>query len=174
MKLILKISLAAAIIFGTATWADWQLQEENWYGVTIDGAKSGWVKEVIETDGNLIRTSKTQEMTLSRGGIVISIKMATEFIETSDGKPVSVKSTQEAMGQSSETTWVFKKDNIEMTSIAGGTPILKAIDLPESNWLTPREVRRLFLSKLKDGVDEITYQTMSPEIGPKVVTIMMK
>ena len=117
MKLILKISLAAAIIFGTATWADWQPQEENWYGVTIDGAKSGWVKEVIETDGNLIRTSKTQEMTLSRGGIVISIKMSTEFIETADGVPVSVKSTQEAMGQSSETTWVFKKDNIEMTSI---------------------------------------------------------
>ena len=174
MKLILKISLAAAFIFGTATWADWQPQEENWYGVTIDGAKSGWAKEVIETDVNLIRTSKTQEMTLSRGGIVISIKTSTEFIETADGAPVSVKSTQEAMGQSSETTWVFKKDNIEMTSVAGGTPILKAIDLPESNWLTPQGVRRLFVSKLKDGVDEITYQTMSPEIGPKVVTIMMK
>jgi hypothetical protein len=85
-----------------------------------------------------------------------------------------VKSTQEAMGQSSETTWIFKKETIEMTSIAGGTPILKAIDLPDSNWLTPQGVRRLFVSKLQDGVDEITYQTMSPEIGPTVVTIMMK
>ena len=114
MQLILKVSLAVAIVFGTATWADWQPQEENWYGVTIDGDKSGWAKELVETDGNLIRTSMSQEMTLSRGGIVISIKMATEFIETSDGKPVSVKSTQEAMGQSSETTWIFKKETIEI------------------------------------------------------------
>ena len=88
MKLILKISLAVAIIIGTTTWADWQPQEENWYGVTIDGDKSGWAKELVEIDGNLIRTSKTQEMTLSRGGIVISIKISTEFIETADGAPV--------------------------------------------------------------------------------------
>jgi hypothetical protein len=174
MKLIPKLFIVVAIFIGTTAWADWQTQEENWYGVTIDGDKSGWAKEVVAVEDDLIRTSKTQEMTLSRGGIVISIKIATEFIETSDGKPVSVKSTQEAMGQTSETTWVFKKDNIEMTSVAGGTPILKAIDLPDTNWLTPQGVRSLFVSKLKDGVDEITYQTMSPELGPKVVTILMK
>ena len=174
MKLILKVFLAVAIIIGTTTWADWQPREESWYGVTIDGVKSGWAKEIVEVEDDLIRTSKTQEMTLSRGGIVISIKISTEFIETVDGNPVSVKSTQEAMGQSSETTWVFKNDTIEMTSIAGGSPILKAIDLSDTNWLTPQGVRSLFVSKLKDGVDEITYQTMSPELGPKVVTILMK
>ena len=174
MKLFLKLFIAVALAFGTTAWADWQSQEEHWYGVTIDGAKSGWMKEVIETDGDVIRTVKTQEMTLSRGGIVISINLTTEFIETTEGTPVSVRSTQEAMGQSSETTWRFKKDNIEMTSIAGGTPVLKAIELPDSNWLTPQGVRKLFVSKLKENVNKMTYQTMSPELGPKVVTIMMK
>lgn len=174
MKLIRKITLAVFILLGTTAWADWQTQEEHWYGVTIDGAKSGWAKEVIETDVGTIRTVKTQEMTLSRGGIVISIHITTEFIETTEGAPVSVRSVQEAMGQSSETTWIFKKDNIEMTSIAGGAPILKAIELPKTKWLTPQGVRKMFVSKLKDGVDEITYQTMSPELGPKVVTILMK
>lgn len=172
MNLILKLLLVVTV-FATTTWADWQTQEEHWYGVTIDGAKSGWAKEVVEVEDNLLRTTKTQEMTLSRGGMVISIKITSEFIETNEGVPITVKSIQEAMGQSSETRWVFKKDNIEMTSIAGGKPILKSIDLPDTEWLTPQSVRRLFVSKLKDGVDEITYQTMSPELGPKVVTILM-
>ncbi len=174
MKLIHNLSLVLAIVIGTTVCADWQSQEEHWYGVSIDGAKSGWAKEVIETDGDLIRTMKSQEMTLSRGGVAISIHITTEFIETTDGTPVSVRSVQEAMGQSGETTWVFKKDNIEMTSIAGGTPILKAIELPDTKWLTPQGVRKLFVSKLKEDVNEITYQTMSPELGPKVVTILMK
>ena len=61
-----------------------------------------------------------------------------------------------------------------MTSVAGGKPILKTIDLPDTKWLTPQSVRRLFVSRLKSEADEIVYQTMSPELGPKVVTIMMK
>lgn len=173
MKLILRLLLLVATFIGTSTWADWQTQDEHWYGMTIDGAKSGWENVVLETDGDLLRTTNSGQMTISRDGIVISIKVTSQFVETEEGVPVSVKSVQEAMGQSSETTWVFKKDNIEMTSIAGGKPILKTIPLPDAVWLTPQAVKRMFLSKINEGATEITYQTMSPELGPKAVTIMM-
>ena len=62
MKLILRLLLLVATFIGTSTWADWQTQDEHWYGVTIDGAKSGWASETLDTDGELLRKTLKQEM----------------------------------------------------------------------------------------------------------------
>ena len=42
MKLIHKLSFLLTILISSASFADWTIQEDNWYGVSIDGAKAGW------------------------------------------------------------------------------------------------------------------------------------
>lgn len=155
--------------------ADWTVQEEHWYSVTIDGVKSGWAHEVVEVEGETgdLKTEKMQTMTLSRGGMELTIAVTTSFIESAEGKPISVSSTQEAMGSSQTTSWKFVDGTIEMTTAAGGQPIVKKVPLPKEPWLTPQAVKRLFMKKMNESVSAITYQTMSPELGPAVITVVM-
>jgi hypothetical protein len=175
MKLMIKRSALIILSISSALFADWTIQEDNWYSITIDGVKSGWAHETVEveSDTNNVKSVKTQEMTLSRGGIEISISVTTTFTETADGKPISVQSTQEAMGQIQELLWKFNDSSIEMTSVAGGEPIVKIIPMPEGKWLTPQTVRRMFEKKMKEGASAITYQTITPELGPSLLTVMM-
>ena len=175
MKLIPKFFLVLSICISTVASADWATQQEYWYGVAIDGAKSGWAHETVEIEsesGNL-KTSKVQNMTLSRGGMEISILVTSSFIESADGKPISADTTQEAMGQSQTNNWVFGDTKLTMTTEAGGDPIIKTIPLPEAKWLTPQAVRRMFTKKMEDGANTMTYQTMAPELGPTVITVVM-
>ncbi|MBC8201594.1 MAG: transglutaminase domain-containing protein [Planctomycetes bacterium] len=175
MKRIYKLTLLLTLCFTVATFGDWIAQEDNWYNVLIDGAKSGWAHEVVEVDSETknIKSSKVQNMTLSRGGMEISIRVTSSFVETEDGKPISVHSTQEAMGMVQDTIWEFGDEELKMTTVAGGTPIVKTVPLPKENWLTPQSVKRMFTQKMATGANAITYQTMAPELGPSVITVVM-
>ena len=175
MNLIKKITLLVVLCFSTVAIADWTTQEDNWYSVTIDGAKAGWAHEVIEVESETqeIKSTKVQNMTLSRGGMEISISVSSSFVETKEGKPISVNSTQEAMGMVQETIWEFGEEELKMTTVAGGAPIVKTVPLPKEKWLTPQAVKRMFIQKMAAGTNAITYQTMAPELGPTVITVVM-
>lgn len=163
------------LLFSSACFADWTAQDDYWYSVTIDGVKSGWAHEVVEVDSETknVRSSKEQNMTLSRGGMEISITVSSSFLETADGKPLSVESFQEAMGMVQTTKWVFSDTSLEMTTEAGGTPIVKQVPLPKKSWLTPQAVNRMFKEEIASGATSITYKTMTPELGPSVITVVM-
>ena len=158
-----------------ALLADWTTTEDNWYSVSIDGAKAGWAHEIVEVESetNTIKSTKVQNMTLSRDGMEISISVSSSFVESQDGKPISVHSTQEAMGMVQETIWEFGEEELKMTTVAGGDPIVKTVPLPKEKWLTPQSVKRMFIQKMAVGTNAITYQTMAPELGPTVITVVM-
>ena len=175
MKMIHKLIVLLSIALSSATFADWNTLEDHWYSVSIDEAKSGWAHELVEVEdgtGNL-KTTKVQTIALSRAGFEITITVNSTFLESAEGKPISVETSQNAMGQIQKTSWIFQGDTIRTTTEAGGTPIVKDVPLPKENWLTPQAVKRLFVKKMQEGANAITYQTMSPELGPSVVTVVM-
>ena len=65
MKLIKKITLLrSTLLLSTVAIADWTTQEDNWYSVTIDGAKSGWAHELVievESETQHIKSTKVQK-----------------------------------------------------------------------------------------------------------------
>ena len=171
-KTINLIALTLCFVTSIAT-AEWKIVSEHWYGVTIDGAKSGHVHQIYEQKDFELRSTNVQEMTLSRAGIELQIKVNTIFTETVDGKPVSVVTTQEAMGQVSKTTWLFKGGKIMIISEAGGEPVQKIVDAPEKIWLTPNAVNRFFVEQMREDKPIISYVTMSPELGLNPVTVVL-
>ena len=175
MKLVHKFTALLILVITSVTFADWTTTEDNWYSVTIDGMKSGWAHEIVEVDSETknIKSTKVQNMTLSRGGMEITIVVSSSFTETAEGKPISVESFQEAMGMVQETKWKFIGDSIETTTAAGGAPIVKTIANPTAPWLTPQAVKRMFTKKMNANLNDITYQTMTPELGPGVITVVM-
>ena len=78
---MIRKALLFVLILTTVAFADWETVEDHWYGLTIAGAKSGWMHSTIEQDGSLIRTTSTQQLEISRGGMVIEIEVSTEFVE---------------------------------------------------------------------------------------------
>ena len=170
---MIRKALLFVLLLTSISVADWQTIEDDWYGLTISEAKSGWLHITLEEDGDLLRSTSTQQLELSRGGIVIEIEVVNEFVETKKGKPISVHTMQEAMGQVSESTWKFMDTEIEMTSIAGGTPVTKKMPMPKGDWMTPQVVAQYIKEELAKGVSTIAYQTLSPELGPTVVTFVL-
>ena len=73
------VCLTVLFSSSAVTFADWAVISEHWYGVTIDGAKSGWASKILEEDDQFYRTSETQNMTLSRAGIELEISQAFQF-----------------------------------------------------------------------------------------------
>lgn len=175
MKLLRNVHIITFLVFFALGSASFGQLEDSWYSVSIDGSKAGWAHDTVEVDsetGNII-SSKVQNMTLSRGGINISIAVTSTFTETKEGKPISVNTSQEAMGQVQETSWEFGVDTLTMTTVAGGQPIIKKVPLPKNGWLTPGAVRKMFRKKMSEGATAITYRTMSPELGPTTITVVM-
>ena len=150
-----------------------ELISEAWYAVFIDGVKSGWSSQLVYSNQDQYKTSLEQHMTLSRGGINISIAVSSDFLETHVGVPVQINTSQEALGQVSKSSWTFKGNEIMMVSEAGGDPIVKTIPAPPQSWLTPQAVKRMFVEKMNDSQPLITYTRMSPELGPKPVAVVM-
>jgi hypothetical protein len=170
---MIRKALFFVLILTSISVADWQTIEDDWFGLTISDAKSGWLHVTLEEDGNFYRSTSTQKMELSRAGVVMEIEVVHEFIETKDGKPVSAHSFQEAMGQVGESTWKFTDTEIEITSVAGGVPITKKIPMPKGVWMTPRVVDRHLKEQFANEVSTIVYQTLTPELGPKIITIVL-
>jgi hypothetical protein len=175
MKLIHKLTALFTLVISSVAFSDWTTTEDNWYSITIDGMKSGWAHDIVEVDSETknIKSTKVQNMKLSRGGMEITIVVSSSFLETADGNPISVESTQEAMGMLQETRWKFLGETIEMTTEAGGNPVVKTIAMPKAPWLTPQAVKRMFTKQMNENRNDITYQTMTPELGPGVITVVM-
>ncbi len=170
---MIRKALLFVLVLTSVSFADWQTIEDDWYGLTIADAKSGWLHITLEEDGSLYRSTSTQQLELSRGDTVIEIEVVNEFVETKGGKPVSVRTVQEAMGQVSESNWKFTDTEIEMTSVAGGAPITTKSPMPKGDWMTPRVVHRYFKEQLTKGASTIAYQTLSPELGPTIITVVL-
>jgi transglutaminase-like putative cysteine protease len=145
-------------------------EKERWYVVEMFGGKAGWMQAVEKEEGERITTSSRMKFSLSRGEAGVSIAIETEFVETLDGKPVSMKSVQKtgAMGITQEYT--FQADGIELVSGQAGTTTKKRLPLPEGAWLPPAAAERYVQQRFKSGAKEIVVRTMDPSNGPTVVT----
>ena len=172
MTLMRNVMLSILLLAGPAT-ADWELLEDRWYTMEMMGSRAGWVHEVIERDGDRIRSSATNKLTMSRGADEMVIEVEAWFIETANGEPISSSTTQSVAGQSTRKEWLFGEDGITVKSDDGVRKMETIVPNPEGVWLTPFAVKRFVEERMESDAKDITFRTMSMEIGPKAMTIMM-
>lgn len=151
------VALAALALAAPATLAE---PEERWYVVTLEGERSGWMKETVETapDGD-IRTTTEMTFKLARMGQEIELSVLLGFLETAEGEPVSALSKQE-MGVAGSTTirYRFRDDDVEVrTRTAFGGESTTIAPVPDGQWLTPAETARYVEARLEAGADVIEH-----------------
>jgi hypothetical protein len=154
----------------TTAPTEWKTLDENWYIMEIGGARVGWTCSITESDGSRFRSIDRSQIQMNRGDVIVSIKSDSAFVETADGKPVSMEYTQDTSSQVMHTIWEFEGDHVMSIATQGGREVKKKNPAPSGQWLTPAAADRYGKKQMKAGEGEVVIRTLSPETGLQVIT----
>lgn len=146
---------------------------ERFYAVEMMGGRAGWMhaKETTAPDGTITGDSVVQ-FSLKRGRVSMDIRMESQFVETAEGEPVSMRSFQRMAKIPMETRYTFTPDGVRVVSIQGAAdPIEKLEPLPEGEWLTPAAAERFVKARRAAGVKSVTVRTIDPSVGLTPVVV---
>lgn len=139
---------------------------DRWYVLEMMGGRAGWMhSRRTEAEGRITSESE-MNLSIKRGTLDLVIKIETQFVETADGKPVSMRSVRNMSSMDVVEDYVFKDDGIEVTTKQAGTPPLVSKQAkPEGVWLTPAAAERFVRQRYKSGAKEIEVRTIDPSTG---------
>ncbi|MCC6676246.1 MAG: lasso peptide biosynthesis protein [Phycisphaerales bacterium] len=143
---------------------------DRWYTVSMGGQRAGWMHARQETREDLITTGGEMTLSIKRDAIEISISIASEFIETADGKPVSMRLERRLGNATVIQDYTFKPDAIELLSREGDVETRARLALPTGTWLTPAAASLYGQQRLKAGADKIVIRTIDAMSGPEIIT----
>lgn len=170
----LALGLLAACAVGQDAQRQWTVEEDRWYVVELGGGRAGWMNMVVESSAGRYRTGVRTKLSMDRGPAKVGVEIATAFVETADGRPVSMSMLQDMGLQPVHTEWTFREDgSVLETSRQGGREIVRERPAPdpESGWLTPRAVERLWQQSLEARAQRIAYTTLDPQAGLEPVSV---
>ncbi len=169
------VALCAVVVTSVASDEHATLRpRDSWFVVSIGGTNCGWMHEKIEVLGDRIQTSNDTHLLLGRAGAATSVRMTWRFIETVDGAPMQCEVEQESGAEHSQTSYRFLPTGITVDETAGGHTLSRVMPRPEGTWWTPAAVERYAIARRRDGSAEMTYRTVDPTGGLKVIDIVSK
>lgn len=152
--------------------ADGAPTSERYFAVELDGQKVGWGLERSHptADGGMATISE-MHFSIARGPVVINLGVTSEFIETIDGEPVSMRATTTQANQVTTERYVWSHDRsvVEHSTEANGRVRTERLKSPTTPWHTPNEVDAFVQRKLAEGVRTIAFATIDPSFGLKPV-----
>src|SRR5437868_13594763 len=100
--------------------------------------------------------------------------METEFVETEDGKAISMKSLNSmggAAGEPVSENFTFLEDgSVKLVTEQAGAKKEKILPKPAGVWLTPAAADRFVRQRVKSGAKEITLRTVDPSMRVEPVS----
>lgn len=151
--------------------AAWTLQAERWYILEIAGTSAGVMRQAVHERGDRIRSVTETRLSMRRGDTPINTAIDTAFIETRDGRPISMTLRQSFSREPVTTEWTFTPEHVEQSVTQHGRTTTVSRPLPEGVWLTPRAATRFRAERLAADASEIIYRTLDPQAGLQPVTI---
>lgn len=139
------------------------------YIVEMEGQPAGTSVTTESREGANIATRSEMKFSLRRGEVAINIQVQTEFIETPDGKPISMKSRQVLASMPKEDIYTFGEKEVTIVTSSMGKPLTSTKPLPAGDWLTPAKAARMARELAKKGQPTINFATIDPSNGLNVV-----
>jgi hypothetical protein len=157
--------LALALVLMLATLAR-AGDHDRWYTLEMAGKRAGSMhSSQVTRDGRV--TSRVEiTMGIGRAATAMKISMEGEFVETADGKPVSMKSVQALGAQPITTEYTFGEKDLSITTRQGAQVTNSTRPLPDGTWLTPAAAAEYVRQRLAAGAQEIVVRTIDPMSGP--------
>ncbi|HLP84015.1 MAG TPA: transglutaminase-like domain-containing protein [Phycisphaerales bacterium] len=138
---------------------------DAWYIVELMGNRAGYMNSKRTQSGDTITSQTKMVFELGRGEQKVRISMESEFVETPDGKPLRMKSRQMQGQAPLEQEYVFRDNDIEVTTRQAGQVSTATMPKITGDWLTPAAAERESERRFKAGETKITIRTIDPMIG---------
>lgn len=156
----------------------WKTIEENWYEITMAGARVGWTKSLLQERDDQLQLVSESKLSFKRGSVSVDMEMNAAFVEHRQGKPIRLESTTKMAQQRMHTRLDFMDDHALLTT-SQGTAIgrsvpketTKRIERPQGEWLAPIAAEMFARSQRKSGAKQFTYRMLDPQSGNQLVNI---
>jgi len=132
---IVVLLLAVAPALGAA-------DGEHWYFIELAGQRAGWMVERQATRDGLTTTESESELRIHRGGTELVLNFSSQFVETTAGKPVSMRSVQRFGQQPMILEATFDDEGVIEKTVQGEATHQRRLPAAEEGWLTPAVAQR--------------------------------
>ena len=172
-RAFLAAALALALAPGALGVDAWRTVSREWFTLSLAGEPCGssvtTVEESADGDGR-IRTSSEVRMRLGRGTAMVTVAVASEFVETARGEPVSAEVRQEfGGGPAVPVRYAFGPDGV---SVREGERT-RVEPRPDAAALPPAAAARFVKARLEAGAGEISFRSIDVESGLRVASIRL-
>ncbi|MCP4659306.1 MAG: transglutaminase domain-containing protein [bacterium] len=164
------LSAASAVPSGAAAPAPESSSQERWYRIELAGSPAGWLVERQERSDDRLTTESMMHLDFKRGPAEASLELESRFVETPEGRAITVWAKQKLGSLPMETSYEFLADGIAVTQQQGDAVQEQKLPLPEGEWLTPGRMESKIREMLGRGVKEFSLRTIDPLLGPQPVT----
>ena len=165
-----QVCTALVLLTALANLSHAAADDDRWYTVEMFGGRAGWMHVTQKTEGETITSETAIQFSLKRGAVSLDISMESRFVETADGKPVSMRSTQKFGAEPMVQDFTFKDEGVELVTTQNGQSRTSMLAKPEGTWLTPAAAERYVLQRFKSGAQEIVVRSVDPFTGVEPVS----
>ena len=154
------LALAVAVFVSPALAQD---SGDIWFEATLAGAPMGHVHETV-IDGEDGRTTTTLEsdFTMRRGTDLVAIKGLDEWVESSDGRPVSYRQTRKMAVETLELEVTVGPDRLRLRKSDGRDAVFSTVTY-EGDFLFPRAIEAFHVSQGFVPGSRYSFQTFDPD-----------
>lgn len=173
LRMILLLPLFAAGIACAQESGAWEIVEERWYVLELDGRRAGHAREMVERNGGLWRSSAEQSLRVRRGagGVESSITIRTATVETDGGDVVSIDVERRFSDVPQTIEWRFEHDGVVEQSRQAGREHRRELPRPGGDWLSPRRAAAFEEARRRAGDDTFTYRAIDTSEGLAAVSL---
>ena len=144
-------------------------EQDLWYRITIRDAPCGYLHETVRESPTRIRTESLEHLRIDRGGTVVELSQGTTFEEDQRGTPLSATVRIDTGGRPVRHEYDFPEGHPRALSRESGGQ--SAREDANDAWLTPSEVRAFLKARIAAGATRVTYRTLDPYAGMRLVEI---
>jgi len=149
----LILSVISHMTFPALAGSKVDSEETEYFAVFMEGKKVGHTVQTRTVSGNRVTTSEQVSITISRGGISMTIEMSETSIETTSGEPLAFETTQKLGAMVMKMAGrVDKQGKVTLTTTSMGTEQKSTLQWPQGAVMA----EGLRLQTLKKGLEEGT------------------
>ena len=149
------LALIAAVLMSTRATAQ---NVDAWHLVLIGDERTGWMHYREEDLGYGLKTSNTIRIEIARGETPVTIRIASEFVESYDGKPFEMTLEQELGAEPIKQMFRWQDDgSVKVTVTRGEESTIQTLPAVRGEWLTPAAARGVLRRYLDDRAPRFDY-----------------
>lgn len=139
---------------------------DAWHLVLIGDERTGWMHYREEDLGYGLKTSNTIHIEIARGETPITIRIASEFIESYNGKPFELTLEQQLGAEPIKQFFRWQDDgSIKATVTRGEESTIQTLPAVRGEWLTPAAARNVLRRYLDDNAPSFEYVILDVMAG---------